>query len=62
MVLKLAAFIMRFDIIIDWHNFGYSIMALQMGREHWAVKLANWYEHTVGRTAYAHLTVTQAMR
>ncbi|KAH9964524.1 glycosyltransferase family 33 protein [Russula dissimulans] len=49
-------------IIIDWHNLGYSILALNLGSDHLFVKLAKMFEAYFGRTAYAHLFVTRAMR
>ncbi|RDB29215.1 Chitobiosyldiphosphodolichol beta-mannosyltransferase [Hypsizygus marmoreus] len=49
-------------VIIDWHNLGYSILALKVGKKHPFVKFATWFEGTFGRTAYAHLFVTRAMR
>lgn len=30
-------------IIIDWHNLGWSILALRLGQEHPFVKVAKWY-------------------
>lgn len=29
-------------VIIDWHNLGYSILALKLGRDHLFVKIAKW--------------------
>ncbi|KAI0825399.1 mannosyltransferase [Trametes gibbosa] len=49
-------------IIIDWHNLGWSILALRLGDDHTFVKIAKWFESYFGRTAYAHLFVTNAMR
>ncbi|KAJ7630390.1 mannosyltransferase [Roridomyces roridus] len=51
-------------VIIDWHNLGYSILALRFkqGERHPLVRIAKWFEKTFGRTAYAHLFVTEAMR
>ncbi|KAI8983197.1 mannosyltransferase [Trametes punicea] len=49
-------------VIIDWHNLGYSILALKLGEQHAFVKLAKWFELYFGRYAYAHLFVTKAMR
>ncbi|KAF8060957.1 mannosyltransferase [Lyophyllum atratum] len=49
-------------VIIDWHNLGYSVLALRLGDKHPFVHLATWFERYFGRTAYAHLFVTQAMR
>ncbi|KAL0945541.1 hypothetical protein HGRIS_014703 [Hohenbuehelia grisea] len=48
-------------VIIDWHNLGYTILALRTGKHHIFVKIAKWFERTFGRNAYAHLFVTQAM-
>ncbi|KAG5646867.1 hypothetical protein DXG03_001943 [Asterophora parasitica] len=49
-------------VIIDWHNLGYSILALKLGSNHPFVKIATWFEAKFGKTAYAHLFVTYAMR
>ncbi|KAI0369957.1 mannosyltransferase [Pilatotrama ljubarskyi] len=49
-------------VIIDWHNLGYSILALKLGDEHTFVKVAKWFESYFGQSAYAHLFVTRAMR
>ncbi|KAH9947404.1 mannosyltransferase [Amylocystis lapponica] len=48
-------------VIIDWHNLGYSILALKLGEHHVFVKMAKLFEAYFGRCAYAHLFVTQAM-
>ncbi|KAL1747312.1 glycosyltransferase family 33 protein [Schizophyllum fasciatum] len=49
-------------VIIDWHNLGYSILALKLGDHHLYVRISRWFESYFGRSAYAHLFVTQAMR
>jgi beta-1,4-mannosyltransferase len=48
-------------LIIDWHNFGYSILALKLGESHPIVKVSKAYEQICARPAAAHLTVTSAM-
>ncbi|KAI9010641.1 glycosyl transferases group 1-domain-containing protein [Hyaloraphidium curvatum] len=50
-------------LIVDWHNFGYTLMALQMGAGSPVVRVAEAYERLVGRYAAdgANLTVTEAM-
>lgn len=48
-------------LIIDWHNFGYSILALRLGDAHPLVWLSRLYERTFSRSAAAHFTVTNAM-
>jgi beta-1,4-mannosyltransferase len=49
-------------LVIDWHNFGCAMLALNVGETHPAVRLARWYERSVGRRADAHLCVSQAMQ
>jgi beta-1,4-mannosyltransferase len=48
-------------LIIDWHNFGYSILALKLGDSHPIVKISKVYEQMCAGPALAHLTVTTAM-
>lgn len=45
--------------VIDWHNLGYTILALRLGRRHLAVRLARWLELVGGRAADAHLCVSR---
>jgi beta-1,4-mannosyltransferase len=49
----------RARLVIDWHNLGYTILALRLGRRHAAVRLARWLEMLFGRTADAHLCVSR---
>ncbi|KAF8634001.1 hypothetical protein AX15_001175 [Amanita polypyramis BW_CC] len=58
---QLASRMRGSKLIIDWHNLGYSILALKLGKNHPFVKIAKWFEATFGRFAYAHLFVTRAM-
>ncbi|GAB5590617.1 mannosyltransferase [Umbelopsis nana] len=48
-------------LVIDWHNFGYSMLAMKFGNNHKIVQFAKWYEQKFGHKAYAHLTVTDKM-
>jgi beta-1,4-mannosyltransferase len=48
--------------IIDWHNFGYTILALALGPRHPLVTAAYYYERVLGRFSDANLCVTRAMR
>ncbi len=61
-VCTIVAWLRRARLIIDWHNFGYTLMALQMGRRHPLVLLARRFERSWGRQAHAHLCVTKAMQ
>ncbi|KAB0394219.1 hypothetical protein E2I00_005060 [Balaenoptera physalus] len=49
-------------LVIDWHNYGYSIMGLVHGPGHPLVLLAKWYEKLCGRLSHLNLCVTNAMR
>ncbi|XP_023567313.1 chitobiosyldiphosphodolichol beta-mannosyltransferase isoform X2 [Octodon degus] len=49
-------------LVIDWHNYGYSIMGLVLGATHPIVLLAKWYEKLFGRMSHLNLCVTNAMR
>jgi beta-1,4-mannosyltransferase len=62
LVAWIAARARRAKLVIDWHNFGYAMLALKVGPDHPAVGVAQWYERAVGRRADAHLCVSQAMQ
>ncbi|GAA5986026.1 hypothetical protein JCM10908_006375 [Rhodotorula pacifica] len=61
-IVKVVAFLRGSRVIIDWHNTGYSVLALRLGEQHKAVSLARSFEHFFGRSAFAHLCVSDAMR
>jgi beta-1,4-mannosyltransferase len=58
----LAARCLGCKVIVDWHNYGFSLLGLRFGSQHWLVRLARWYEFRAGRMARAHLCVSRAMR
>jgi beta-1,4-mannosyltransferase len=60
-VAQAICFFRNTKLIIDWHNFGYSILALKLGSSHPLVKVSQQYELFFARTASYHLTVTNAM-
>lgn len=49
-------------LVVDWHNFGYTMLALRLGPGHPLVRLARHYERIVGRRADAHLCVSRGMQ
>ncbi|WOO78609.1 UDP-glycosyltransferase TURAN [Vanrija pseudolonga] len=51
----------RSRLIIDWHNTGYSILAMRLGEKSPLVRIAKWFERTFGQDAYCHLFVTRAL-
>jgi beta-1,4-mannosyltransferase len=56
-----AARLRRSRLVIDWHNFGETLLALQLGASHPVVRLAGAIERAFGRLADAHLCVSHAM-
>jgi len=50
------------DIIIDWHNFGYTILQLSFSPNHPIVVIAKYYEKLFGRISTTNLCVTFAMK
>lgn len=60
-VAQLICFFRNTRLIVDWHNFGYSILALRLGPHHPFVKLSESYEGFLAKGANAHFAVTNAM-
>jgi beta-1,4-mannosyltransferase len=58
-VVWITARLRRARFVIDWHNLGYTILALRLGRRHIVVRVARWIERIVGRAADAHLCVSR---
>ncbi|XP_040295837.1 chitobiosyldiphosphodolichol beta-mannosyltransferase isoform X1 [Bufo bufo] len=52
----------RCQLIIDWHNYGYTIMGLTNGPSHPVVRVAKWYEKIFGRLSNYNFCVTNAMK
>ncbi|KAK4442971.1 glycosyl transferases group 1-domain-containing protein [Podospora aff. communis PSN243] len=48
-------------LMIDWHNYGWSILASTRGSNHPLVRVSKLYECLFGRLGSFHLTVTHAM-
>src|SRR5436190_4667964 len=49
-------------LVVDWHNLGYTILALRLSPKHPLVHLLRLYEKWFSRLAYAHFCVTDLMR
>lgn len=56
-----VCFVRNSRLIIDWHNFGYSILALKLGNSHQWVRMSKAYERVMSWNAYGHFCVTDAM-
>ena len=61
LIAQICAFLRNSRLVVDWHNFENSILALQLGSRHPLVRLSRVCERTVSRPAFAHFTVTDAM-
>ncbi|XP_075557689.1 ALG1, chitobiosyldiphosphodolichol beta-mannosyltransferase [Dermacentor variabilis] len=48
--------------VVDWHNYGYSILALALGPGHLLVRICLWCEKTFGKKAKSAFCVSQAMQ
>ena len=54
--------IYRCPLIVDWHNYGYTLMALNVGRNNRLTKLYETIEMYFGAKGTHHLCVTKAMK
>lgn len=61
-VLVLYSKIVRNKLIIDWHNYGYSILALNLKPDNHLISLSKRIEFFFGRYADAAFCVTESMR
>lgn len=62
LVCSLYCALTRAQLIIDWHNYTHSILALESGPDRLIVHIARWVERRFGRKAAYNLCVTQAMQ
>ena len=58
----LVCFLRSARLVIDWHNLGYTILALRLSSKHPLVYLLRLYEQWFSRLANAHFCVTDLMR
>lgn len=58
----LFAKIVNAKLVVDWHNYTYSIMALSLNSNHALVKMAKKVEFFVGKQAGDNFCVTNAMK
>lgn len=47
--------------VLDWHNLGYTLLQLRLGRWHPAVRLARWFERRDARRVDANLSVSRGL-
>jgi beta-1,4-mannosyltransferase len=61
-VMLICARLRSARVVVDWHNFGYTVLALKAPPDGTRVRLTRWYERTLGRRADGHLCVSRAMQ
>ncbi|XP_028052800.1 UDP-glycosyltransferase TURAN-like isoform X2 [Camellia sinensis] len=59
---KWASWLRRSAFIVDWHNFGYTLLALSLGRSSVFVAIYHWFEKHFGKMANGSLCTTRAMQ
>ncbi|KAK9165350.1 hypothetical protein Scep_000541 [Stephania cephalantha] len=59
---KWASWLRCSAFVVDWHNFGYTLLALSLGRSSRFVLIYRWFEKRYGKMADAALCVTKAMQ
>uniref|UniRef100_A0A8R7QF39 Glycosyltransferase subfamily 4-like N-terminal domain-containing protein n=1 Tax=Triticum urartu TaxID=4572 RepID=A0A8R7QF39_TRIUA len=59
---KLVSWLRGAKFIVDWHNFGYTLLGLSHGRSHVIVKIYFWFEKHFGRMTDGAFCVTKAMQ
>jgi beta-1,4-mannosyltransferase len=62
MVSLLVARLRSAKLVVDWHNYSSSVLSLQLGVCHPAVKFTRWCERVLGARADAHFCVSRAMQ
>ncbi|OVA03975.1 Asparagine-linked glycosylation protein 1-like [Macleaya cordata] len=58
---KWASWLRHSAFIVDWHNFGYTLLGLSLGRSSLFVRIYRWLEKHYGKMADGSLCVTKAM-
>ncbi|KAL9664595.1 hypothetical protein QQ045_020000 [Rhodiola kirilowii] len=59
---KWASWLRGSSFIVDWHNFGYTLLGLSLGRNSRLVAIYRWFEKHYGSKADGALCVTKAMQ
>jgi beta-1,4-mannosyltransferase len=58
----IAARFCRARLVIDWHNYGYTMLALRLGADHAVTRLAARHESWMARRAGRNFCVSQAVQ
>ncbi|KAF5196500.1 Udp-glycosyltransferase turan [Thalictrum thalictroides] len=57
-----ASWFRQAAFVVDWHNFGYTLLGLSLGRSSWFERIYHWFEKHYWRMADGALCVTRAMQ
>lgn len=60
-VALVAARLRGAKLIVDWHNLGWTVLALRFGASHPLVRFTRWIERRFSRRADAHVAVSHRM-
>jgi beta-1,4-mannosyltransferase len=61
-VVRLVGLLLGSKVIFDWHNLSYSILAMRFPMSSPIVRLTKLLEKWTGKSAFAHLCVTRALK
>ncbi|TPX39027.1 chitobiosyldiphosphodolichol beta-mannosyltransferase [Synchytrium endobioticum] len=61
-IVPLVSYLLGAKFIIDWHNFGFTLMEMRLHKGHVLVRIARLYEMFFAGCAHGHLAVTCAMK
>uniref|UniRef100_A0A0B6Y8V7 Chitobiosyldiphosphodolichol beta-mannosyltransferase n=1 Tax=Arion vulgaris TaxID=1028688 RepID=A0A0B6Y8V7_9EUPU len=50
------------ELVIDWHNYGYTILSMALRAGHPLVRFAKWYEKKCAKLSSHNICVTNAMK
>ncbi|PVU95226.1 hypothetical protein BB561_001961 [Smittium simulii] len=62
LLVKATCLVRESKMIIDWHNYGFTILGMKMGNSHFLVGAAKIYENFFGSLADKNICVTDAMK
>uniref|UniRef100_T1JBS0 Uncharacterized protein n=1 Tax=Strigamia maritima TaxID=126957 RepID=T1JBS0_STRMM len=61
-ILCLYSAVRSCQIVVDWHNYGHSILSLGLGNDHFVVRIYKWCEMYFGKKGDSHLCVSKALQ
>ncbi|CAL1541769.1 unnamed protein product [Lymnaea stagnalis] len=62
LIAYMVSFVRFSTLVIDWHNYGHTILSMALKKDHPLVRFAEWYEKRCGRLSSYNICVTNAMR